>query len=191
VASARRMLALIQGVLNFSQLSRGGDFFTTVDLNSILSEVRNDFELLITEKRARIYCEPLPTVQGIPLQLNQLFSNLLSNALKFSEPGRNPEIYITVSDLPSEEVHEYPALTLHQPYIRIEFRDNGIGFSQEYAKQVFVIFQRLNDRQSYAGTGIGLALCKRIALNHKGEIYAKSASGKGASFYIILPKNLS
>ena len=190
-ASARRMLALIQGVLNFSQLSRGGDFFTTVDLNNILSEVKNDFELLISEKGAHIYSEPLPAVQGIPLQLNQLFSNLLSNALKFSEPGRNPEIYITISELPSEEVHEYPALTANQPYIRIEFRDNGIGFSQEYAKQVFVIFQRLNDRQSYAGTGIGLALCKRIVLNHKGEIYAKSAPGEGASFYIILPKNLS
>lgn len=188
-ASARRMLALIQGVLNFSQLSRGEQFFDMVDLNEIIAEVKSDFELTIAEKGARIHADRLPVIPGIRLQLVQLFSNLLSNALKFSEPGKHPEIFIKVCDLAIREVSDYPALNPRRSYICLEFKDNGIGFSQEYAEQVFVIFQRLNDRQSYSGTGIGLALCKRIVLNHKGEIYARSKSGEGASFFIILPRD--
>lgn len=188
-ASARRMLALIQGVLNFSQLSRSEEeFFDMVDLNEIIAEVKSDFELTIAEKGARIHADHLPIIPGIRLQLIQLFSNLLSNALKFSEPGKYPEIYIKVCDLATREVSVYPALNPRRSYICLEFKDNGIGFSQEYAEQVFVIFQRLNDRQSYSGTGIGLALCKRIVLNHKGEIYARSKPGEGSSFHIILPK---
>lgn len=189
-ASARRMLALIQGVLNFSQLSRGEEFFDMVDLNEVIAEVKSDFELTIVEKGARVHAERLPFIPGIRLQLVQLFSNLLSNALKFSKPGKYPEIFIKVCDLALREVSDYPALNPRRPYICLEFKDNGIGFSQEYAEQVFVIFQRLNDRQSYTGTGIGLALCKRIVLNHKGEIYARSKPGEGSSFYIILPKEL-
>lgn len=188
-ASARRMLALIQGVLNFSQLSRGEQFFDAVDLNEIIAEVKSDFELTIAEKGARIHADHLPVIPGIRLQLVQLFSNLLSNALKFSEPGTRPEIFIKACDLALREVSDYPALNPRRSYICLEFKDNGIGFSQEYAEQVFVIFQRLNDRQSYSGTGIGLALCKRIVLNHKGEIYARSKSGEGASFFIILPRD--
>jgi PAS domain S-box-containing protein len=188
-ASARRMLALIQGVLNFSQLSRGEEFFTMVDLNEIIAEVKSDFELTIAEKHACIHADHLPVIPGIRLQLLQLFSNLLSNALKFSIPEKHPEIFIKVCDLAVREVSDYPALNPRRSYICLEFKDNGIGFSQEYAEQVFVIFQRLNDRQSYSGTGIGLALCKRIVLNHKGEIYARSKPGEGTSFYIILPKD--
>jgi PAS domain S-box-containing protein len=188
-ASARRMLALIQGVLNFSQLSRGEEYFTMVDLNEIIAEVKSDFELAIAEKGAHIHTDHLPVIPGIRLQLMQLFSNLLGNALKFSVPEKHPEIYIKVCDLAVREVSDYPALNPRRSYICLEFKDNGIGFSQEYAEQVFVIFQRLNDRQSYSGTGIGLALCKRIVLNHKGEIYARSKPGEGSSFHIILPKD--
>jgi light-regulated signal transduction histidine kinase (bacteriophytochrome) len=188
-ASAKRMLALIQGVLNFSQLSNGEEFFTMVDLNEVIAEVKSDFELTIAEKGARIHTDHLPVIPGIRLQLLQLFSNLLSNALKFSVPEKHPEIFIKVCDLALGKVNEYPALNPRRTYICLEFKDNGIGFSQEYAEQVFVIFQRLNDRQSYSGTGIGLALCKRIVLNHKGEIYARSKPEGGSSFYIILPKD--
>lgn len=188
-ASARRMLALIQGVLNFSQLSRGEEYFAMVDLNEIIAEVKSDFELAIAEKGAHIHTGHLPVIPGIRLQLIQLFSNLLGNALKFSMPGIYPDIHIKVCDLAVRDVSDYPALNPRRSYICLEFKDNGIGFSQEYAEQVFVIFQRLNDRQSYSGTGIGLALCKRIVLNHKGEIYARSKPGEGSSFYIILPKD--
>jgi PAS domain S-box-containing protein len=189
-ASAKRMLALIQGVLNFSQLSKDEEFFAMVDLNEVVAEVKSDFELTIAEKGARIHADHLPVIPGIRLQLMQLFSNLLSNALKFSVPGKYPDIFIKVCDLALSEVSEYPALNPRRTYICLEFKDNGIGFSQEYAEQVFVIFQRLNDRQSYSGTGIGLALCKRIVLNHKGEIYARSTPEEGSSFYIILPKEM-
>jgi signal transduction histidine kinase len=183
------MLALIQGVLNFSQLSRGEEYFAMVDLNEIIAEVKSDFELAIAEKGAHIHTDHLPVIPGIRLQLIQLFSNLLGNALKFSMQGKQPEIFIKVCDLTVGDVSDYPALNPRRAYICLEFKDNGIGFSQEYAEQVFVIFQRLNDRQSYSGTGIGLALCKRIVLNHKGEIYARSKPGEGSSFYIILPKD--
>lgn len=189
-ASAKRMLTLIQGVLNFSQLSKGEEFFALVDLNEVVAEVISDFELTIAEKGAHIHTDRLPVIPGIRLQLMQLFSNLLSNALKFSVPGKYPEIFIKVCDLALHEVSDYPALNPRRTYICLEFKDNGIGFSQEYAEQVFVIFQRLNDRQSYSGTGIGLALCKRIVLNHKGEIYARSTPEEGSSFYIILPKDM-
>ncbi|MBT1687149.1 PAS domain-containing sensor histidine kinase [Dawidia soli] len=186
-AASTRMQALIKSILNFSQLAREGEIFTAVDLNEIVANVHNDFELLIEQKKATVRVDPLPVIRGIPLQLNQLFTNLMSNALKFVATDRPPLIHIHARTLAETEVRTHPEIDPGRPYVQLEFADNGIGFSEEYAEQIFVIFQRLNDRQSYPGTGIGLALCKKIVMNHKGEIYAHSTPGQGSTFYIILP----
>jgi signal transduction histidine kinase len=182
--SARRMTDLIKSVLNYSRLSKTGEQFEEVDLNVLLENTKIDFELLITEKKAVIKNDILPVIQGIPLQLNQLFLNLFSNSLKFS--NADPLITIFSRVLSEKEVRQHENLHTKVRYVEIIFSDNGIGFEQQYADQIFTIFQRLHDKKSYEGTGIGLALCKKIVENHHGFITAKSELGKGAAFYIYL-----
>jgi signal transduction histidine kinase len=120
--------------------------------------------------------------------MNQLFYNLLGNALKFSTPDTPPVVNISYKMLTQEEVKQFPSLTATIPYCDIIFRDNGIGIDEKFSKQAFIIFERLNSRDHFEGTGIGLALCKRIVLNHKGHIYVVSEKGKGAEFHVILPQ---
>lgn len=187
VGAAQRMSALIKDVLAYSKLSDTDIRLKEIDLNQIVENVRIDFELLIAEKKAKIIHDPLPVIKGIPLQMNQLFSNLIGNSLKFSR--REPLIRITSSDVPYDEQKAHPELDMERRYVKLVFTDNGIGFDQQYAQQIFTIFQRLNDRQSYSGTGIGLALCKKIVENHHGLITASSVPGKGAEFMIYLPLN--
>lgn len=186
-SSARRMTDLIKSVLNYSRLSKTDDQFERVDLNRLVENVKLDFELLIQEKKATITNEKLPSIWGIPLQLNQLFFNLFSNALKFS--GTTPVITISSRVVTGTEADTAGQLHADTSYLEIVFADNGIGFEQQYADQIFTIFQRLHDKKSYEGTGIGLALCKKIVENHHGYITAKSAPGKGAAFYIYFPLN--
>ncbi len=185
IQSSFRMQQLIQDVLNFSRISNSEDAFIQVDLNLILAQLKTDFELLLREKQGVINYPKLPVIRGVPLQLSQLFSNLISNSLKYSELP--PVIDITYENLSLEEVKKHPRLNFLQPYIRIVFRDNGIGFEPEYSEKIFTIFQRLHGRQSYSGTGIGLALCRKIVENHNGLIYATAEPGAGATFTIILP----
>jgi len=186
-ASSTRMLHLVKEVLNFSQLSKNGLSFEKVNLNTILDNVKDDFELLISEKQAGINSTVLPTVEGIPLQLNQLFSNLISNSLKFTATGTKPVISITTALLSPASLEKYSFLLPDTSYYSIEFTDNGIGFEQEYGEQIFALFQRLHGKHEYSGTGIGLALCKKIVLNHQGHIYASSTPGTGSVFGVILP----
>ncbi|MCS3795996.1 PAS domain S-box protein [Niastella sp. OAS944] len=183
--SAKRMSILINDVLNYSRLSKTGEQFETTDLNKILNDVLSDYELLIEQKKAIISHTDLPTIKGIPLQLHQLFANLISNSLKFSEV--NPQIAISSRALSPEEVHKYPHLIKDGDYIQLTFTDNGIGFEQQHADQIFIIFQRLNNQRTYSGTGIGLALCKKIVDHHYGIITAQSEPGQGATFTVILP----
>lgn len=184
-SSAHRMSDLIKAVLNYSRLSRSGDEFIDVDLNAIISNLQVDLELLIQEKKAIIHCDKLPVIKGIPLQLNQLFLNLFSNSLKFSE--RQPEITIKCSVISAEQNTIAGFTKNGNNYVEIIFSDNGIGFDQQYAEQVFSIFQRLHSNDQYSGTGIGLALCKKIVENHGGQIIVHSEKGKGTSFFIYLP----
>ncbi|MGM9508412.1 PAS domain-containing protein [Larkinella sp. GY13] len=184
-SSAQRMSALIKDVLEYSRLSRTDELFIKTDLNLILANVKTDFELLIEQKRAVIIQDELPILNAIPQQLNQLFSNLIGNSLKFSE--KNPEIRVSSALLLPEEVRATPNLQSDRAYVKLNFKDNGIGFEQQYAEQIFTIFHRLNGRKSYSGTGIGLALCKKIVENHRGLITAESELNKGASFTIYLP----
>ncbi|RYF86382.1 MAG: hypothetical protein EON98_03855 [Chitinophagaceae bacterium] len=131
----------------------------------------------------------MPVVQGIKFQLNQLFLNLLSNALKFSKAEERPVVKILCSELKKEEQDEFPFLS-HSQYYKIEVKDNGIGFDPQYAEKIFVVFQRLHIKELYSGNGIGLAICKKIVQNHKGSIYAQSTPGEGASFVVLLPKTI-
>ncbi|MFN0036333.1 MAG: ATP-binding protein [Saprospiraceae bacterium] len=184
--SAARMSQLIQSVLNYSRVTQSHALLEQTDLNDVFARIGTDFELLIEEKNAQVEVGPLPTIPGLPLQLSQLFSNLLSNALKFSTT-EHPLIRISALPASTEEVAEHPLLDPARQYVHLIFEDNGIGFSQQYSERIFAIFQRLHDKQAYAGTGIGLALCKKIVDNHGGDISAHGELDKGARFDIYLP----
>ncbi|MEO6000647.1 MAG: ATP-binding protein, partial [Chitinophagaceae bacterium] len=186
IQSADRMGILIGDLLNMTHLTRENQSFVETDLNQTLQNVLVDFELTINEKKAVINHNQLPVLECIPLQMNQLFYNLINNALKFSIKDTCPEINITETRVASEEIKHY-TLNHHLVYHKITFHDNGIGFDPLYADKIFVIFQRLNSRVEYSGSGIGLALCRKIVLNHHGVIYAESRQGEGASFHCIIP----
>ncbi|MCW3110895.1 MAG: signal transduction histidine kinase with CheB and CheR [Segetibacter sp.] len=185
--SSERMRNLIDDLLNFSRITRFEKKFVKTDLNKVVKDVLSDFDLLIQEKNAVLKINKMPVVEAVPFQMNQLFNNLLSNALKFASRSSVPTISIKCRRLTAEDLKNYNQLEKTNQYYEITFSDNGIGFSQEFADQIFIIFQRLNDKEDYPGTGIGLALCRKIVRNHGGEIIAKSEEGKGTTFYIILP----
>jgi signal transduction histidine kinase len=187
-SSAERMTNLIKDVLNYSRLSNIDDSFENVDLNITLQNVQTDLELLIEQNKAIITSEPLPVIKGLPSQLQQLFTNLIGNSLKFCD--NDPHISISAAAVSKDEMHLYPELNEATAYIKLVFKDNGIGFEQQFAERIFTIFQRLNERKVYAGTGIGLALCKKIVENHNGVISARSILHEGAAFSIILPGNM-
>lgn len=184
--SSSRMNTLIRDVLTYSGLIKDLEIFKQTDLNEILKNNIVDYELLITEKEATITFDVLPVIEAIPLQMSQLFSNLISNALKFSRKDIKPLIEITIAILSSKEKKQFPFTNAGTWYV-ITFRDNGIGFEKEYAKKIFNIFQRLHGKSEYEGTGIGLAMCKKIVLNHQGEINAVGSTTGAAIFNIILP----
>lgn len=183
-ASAQSMSGLIKDVLTYSRLSKIPDF-EYVDLNEIAENVKNDFELLIQEKNAVVKVGNLPAVLGNARQMQQLFSNIISNSLKFSV--KDPFIEIYANKLSEEEVELNTNLSRRKEYLELTFKDNGIGFEQKYADQIFNIFQRLNTKEAYSGSGVGLALCKKIVENHHGLIMARGEMNKGASIIIILP----
>ena len=183
-SSATRMTDLIKAVLNYSRLARVDAEPTNVDLNSIVQQIINDLELVIAEKKAVVQTDHLPVVSAVPLQMGQLFLNLFTNSLKFTQA--EPVITIKVVPVKREDVPEL-ALQNKNNYIKISFSDNGIGFDQQYADKVFSIFQRLHSTAEFAGTGIGLALCKKIVENHNGFIGVTSKPGEGTTFFIYLP----
>jgi light-regulated signal transduction histidine kinase (bacteriophytochrome) len=183
-SSSDRMAQLIKDVLNYSRLSNGKPSFKSVDLNEVLSEVLQDFELLIDETEAEVVSGTLPVVPGHQLQLHQLFANLIGNALKFS--GNKPVIEVTGRTISQQELAVHHAGVNAENYVEVCFRDNGIGFEQKFSDQIFTIFQRLHDKET-TGTGIGLALCKKIVELHRGFIRAESAPGQGAVFFVYLP----
>ncbi|HSB91769.1 MAG TPA: ATP-binding protein [Flavitalea sp.] len=186
-ASSARMSELISSLLNFSRLMNNEDRMVDVDLNEVLQNVISDFELLIIQKSALIEYDQLPVIKANPLQMNQLLYNLLINALKFTKAGQAASIRVTHRELDGEVAGAEYGLSQNGTYCHIQMIDNGIGFEQQYASKIFDIFQRLNDRTLYEGTGIGLALCKKIVSNHGGTIYAEGKPGIGAQFHVILP----
>ncbi|RYG02406.1 MAG: PAS domain-containing sensor histidine kinase, partial [Chitinophagaceae bacterium] len=185
-SSASRMSVLITDLLNYSRVSKSDENFEALNLNVVLENILNDFEVLIKQKDAEVRGSGLPIIRGIPIQINQLFYNLISNALKFAV--ERPVITISAREILGVEVPANIPLSREKNYVVLNFADNGIGFDQVYASQIFTIFQRLNNRNQYSGTGIGLAICKKIAENHGGYIMANSAVNRGATFTVYLSR---
>lgn len=168
-----RMFAMVEGVLNYSMLNAAEQTIEPVDLNNIFRNIESDLELLIAQKSSLLQYEKLPVIEGAPVLIYQLFYNLINNSLKFSRDGVKPAITIT-----SCIDHEFAE-------IRVE--DNGIGFEQYQAERIFNTFERLNSKDRYEGTGLGLSLCKRIAERHGGSIEAIGHEQEGAVFIVRLP----
>lgn len=186
--SSERMSMLIKDLLEFSRLLETGNMMRDVDLTELLLMVSKDFELIIEEKKARINIGKLPVIQGVPLQMNQLFYNLMSNALKFTQEGVTPVVEIQARLISLAEAAGYLRIPEQgKQYYDISFRDNGIGFDNKYSEQIFEVFKRLHNRNQYPGSGIGLSLCRRIVGNHGGYMYVLSAPDEGTIFHIILP----
>lgn len=182
-ASTGKMQALIAGVLNYVQADDRQKEFVMVDLNGLVKEVLDDYSETLEQKKAVIDMGMLPTLPVIELQIKQLFANLISNAVKYSKPGRPLKISITSEEQP-------PKTAGSTPFFQIVVSDNGIGFPQEQAENIFEIFRRLGGSDA-AGTGIGLAICRKVMQNHDGTIRAESKEGAGTSFFISFNNNSS
>ncbi len=180
-----RMSNLLKDLLDFSSMNRE-ELFKQVDLNDILADIGRDLELLVAQKLATIHVADLPMVKAIPLQMHQLFYNLVNNAIKFTPPERRPVVRIDCRVASPEEAKARYLDSAHD-YLYLTVEDNGVGFEAEYAEKIFELFKRLHSQQSYSGTGVGLALCKKVVENHEGRIWAESVLGEGATFHIILP----
>ena len=185
IGSADRMKSLIIDILNYSRLSADDGEFLPTDLNTILKEMLEDFELLIADKKATILYHNLPVVEVIRGQIRQVFQNLISNALKFSKDDVPPVIEIKARLLETKSFTSREQET--GPFCLLTIEDNGIGFDEKYAGIVFSLFQRLHAKDSFEGTGIGLAITKKIIEKHHGLIQVKSTTGTGTIFMIILP----
>jgi PAS domain S-box-containing protein len=180
--SATRMTNLISDVLMYSQLSRLSEF-VSVDLNQTMEQVKDDFELLIKEKNAEIHCSNLPEIEAIPIQMHQLFANIVGNALKFCE--EKPKVKIQCKRFNDNCSDNDSCLETATDYWEITIADNGPGFDPKYQDQIFELFKRLNNSEE--GTGIGLSISKKIVDNHFGTIEVKSERNKGATFIVCLP----
>jgi PAS domain S-box-containing protein len=170
-----RMQTLIQDLLTFSRVTTKAQPFVRVDLNKIILEVLSDLEMRIDEVKGQVRLGKLPTIEADPTQIRQLFQNLISNALKFHRPGHAPVVNI--------ESHEGGP----EGCIQVLIADNGIGFDEKYIDRIFGVFQRLHGQSEYEGTGIGLAICRKIVERHQGNITASSAPDQGAVFVVTLP----
>jgi light-regulated signal transduction histidine kinase (bacteriophytochrome) len=179
-ASAARMQTLLIDILKYTRLRHTDDAFEMVNLNTLIEEVKAEMAETINE--AVITADPLPEVKGIPFLLKQLFSNLIANSVKYATPGRQPNIKITAAQAPLPYSHN-----LNELYHVIYVADNGIGFDQQFAESIFNIFSRLHTASEYKGSGVGLALCKKIMQNHSGYIAAASTPGEGTVMSIYFP----
>ncbi|GEO10765.1 sensor histidine kinase [Segetibacter aerophilus] len=185
INSSERMRVLIQDILSFSRLSDKDNKFELTDLQALIKELLKDFEIVIEEKKATITVEELPMIEVNPGQIRQVFQNVISNALKFSRLGVNPVITISGARICDNLYDSEP--DTKGAYACIHVKDNGIGFDEKYMSNVFTLFKRLHTKDEYEGTGIGLAITKRIIEKHNGSIIAKSTEGIGSDFVIVLP----
>ena len=181
-----RMQGLINDLLNFSRVTTKSQPFAAVDLNEVVREVTTDLEARIEQVGGRVEAGQLPTIEAEPLHMRQLLQNLIGNALKFRRPDTKPVIKITAV------IGKHPPApgsrsTAPREMVRLSVSDNGIGFDEKYTERIFQVFQRLHSRAEYEGTGIGLAITRKIVEHHSGEITAKSKPGEGATFIVTLP----
>jgi two-component system CheB/CheR fusion protein len=179
------MKVLIVDILTYSKLSANDTLTGAVDLKELVDEILDDFDLRIAEKNARVDVSDLCVIEGNRGQLRQVFYNLISNALKFISPDRLPVINIQMKKLDPVELGV--SLENHSKYCRFTVSDNGIGFEETYSSTIFSLFETLNPKTAYEGSGIGLAIAKKIIEKHHGLILAKSKVGEGSEFSVILP----
>lgn len=186
--STSRMTRLIDDLLTFSYFSKGADEVTEIDLNKQVSDVLEDLELEVSEKGVKIIVENLPEIRGSRRQFQQFFQNLISNAIKYTMPDVAPVIQISSHEVTGREAKaSLPVEAADKKYYLIQLKDNGIGFDQEYAEDIFKVFTRLHNSSDYPGTGVGLSIVQKVVENHGGYIWAESKPGEGASFKILLP----
>ena len=186
VDTAQRMTRLIKDLLSFTRVNHS-EPPVVVHVSDIIAAVSDDLELLISQTKATVRIEgDLPTLKARPAQLKQLFFNLVNNAIKFRKPEFDPVVTITCARLDAESRRQRPELHTNDECWEIIVKDNGIGFDQQYADQIFTVFQRLHPRSSYEGTGIGLAIARKVVSNHGGAIWAASSPGAGAEFHVVL-----
>lgn len=188
VKASDRMSMLIKDLLEFSRLLNPDAHFVTTNLETVVKNVLSDFDLLIEEKGARVMVGNLPEIEAVPLQMSQLFYNLTGNALKFVSADKTPVINISAEKITYAEAALYVKNPVASAYYKIMVQDNGIGIEEQYKKQIFEVFKRLHTRSEYSGSGIGLAICRRIVNHHNGSIYIESVFGEGTSFFILLPE---
>jgi signal transduction histidine kinase len=183
IRASGRMQILIDDILMLSRLSKTDTPHSDVDLGELIHQIVDDLEMAIKEKQAEILIGKLPVVRGVSGQMHQLFQNLISNAVKFNDA--KPVIHVNPINVSADFEQEFGIAA--KDYYGVCVEDNGIGFDEQYGDKIFGIFQRL-DKHNYPGTGIGLAIVKKIVDNHGGFIKAKSQRGKGAKFIVLLPK---
>lgn len=184
--AAERMQVLIQDLLKLSRVTSRAQPFQVCDLSEIVGAVLSDLEVAVERTGAQVKVDPLPVIDADPLQMRQLFQNLISNALKFHKPDQPPGVTIGCQIADALD-YPVPGAKPGDKVCRITVADNGIGFDEKFADQIFVVFQRLHTREEYEGTGIGLAVCRKITDRHGGSIAASSVIGEGATFAITLP----
>lgn len=177
-SAAARMRTLINDLLAFSRVIRSSEPFVTVDLSQVTREVLGDLEVRIEKSGAKVEVGVLPTIDADPMQMRQLMLNLISNGLKFQPPGATPLVQVQARFFNSAS---------GEPWCELSVRDNGIGFDEKYLDKMFAVFQRLHGRGEYEGTGVGLAVCRRIVDRHHGTIIAQSQPGSGSVFLVSLP----
>ena len=185
-SAARRMQTLLHDLLTLSRVTSRAKPFETVDLAEIVRGVMEDLEVRTEQTGAHVELGYLPIIEADPTQMRQLLQNLISNAMKFQRPGSVPEVIVSAKVRPLIE-QQLPGAAPGDAVCQIMVQDNGIGFDEKYLDRIFIVFQRLHSRSDYEGTGIGLAVCRKILERHGGIISAKSAEGQGATFIVTLP----
>jgi len=190
-SAAARMQSLIDGLLMYSRVLTRAQPFSNVDLNTVVHEVIEDLEVRIEKSGASVKVDALPSIEADALQIRQLVQNLIGNALKFQVPGNPPQVSVSARILPIEQALEKgksnTEFRSRGDLCEVTVEDNGIGFDEAYLGRLFVVFQRLHSRSEYEGTGIGLAVCRKIVNRHGGSITARSKPGEGARFIVVLP----
>jgi len=185
--AANKMQTLLIDLLNYSRVVKGDNIFVKLNLKELVEQCLQDLSVSIEEKKAEIEVLDLPEINGIGFQIEQLFVNLISNSLKYSKENIPPKICIKSEKITKKEMYNDKIIS-NSEYHKIIISDNGIGFKQEYANKIFLLFKRLETDPKYTGTGIGLAICKKIVENHNGFIKVKSKLDTGTKFSIFFPK---
>ena len=185
--AATRMRNLINDLLKYAHTKVDDRIFEKTDLKDIINEIHEEMSEAFQTKKATLKVIKTCELKVIPFQFKQLFANLLSNSLKFTSPGRSPQITIECSDLSTDEMKRYH-LEKYEHYKKFTLSDNGIGFDPQYNERIFNLMERLNGKHEYSGTGIGLSICKKIIENHHGIIFAEGIKGEGATFTFIIPE---